>query len=113
MTRKSAREEVWHKIRELSNGHTNFVDTHSSDDQFVELVEYFLPKIDSSTYGQEIAEWVFASRSSSGVADDDILDSIKSYLSTLEVPSDSNYIRETKEAISKEIADYKKRKAQQ
>ena len=106
------RDEVWNKIREITGGSSEFVDSHTSDDQFIELVEHFLPKIDGSEYGQEIADWVFVSRSFDSVEDDEILDSIKANLGSLEVPNSKDDVEKIKKTIEKDISDYKKRKGQ-
>jgi hypothetical protein len=109
-TKISAKEEVQNKIREITGGSTVFVDSHDSDDQFIKLVEYFLPKIDESSYGQEIADLVFVSRSFDSVDGDDLLDAIKGNLGSLEVPNSQKEVKRMKQELKEYIVEYKKRK---
>lgn len=109
LTSQKIREEVYNKIRKITGAHSVFVDSNASDDQFIELVEYFLPKIDGTPDGQVYAETVFTSRSFNSVEDDEILDEIKANLGSLEVPSNDREVREIKTDIKRAISDYKKR----
>ncbi|MCL2869374.1 hypothetical protein FWF48_01010 [Candidatus Saccharibacteria bacterium] len=109
-TREDIQNMVWDKIREINDGSITLINTHSSDDQFIELVEYFLPQIDETPDGQELADMLFVSRS--GFYNDNILAEIKSDLGTLDAPNSKEYVKELKKNIAKNIAVYRKRKSQ-
>ena len=108
--RKEVQEVVLNKIHEITDGNSEFVDSHTSDDQFIELIEHFLPLIDETPDGQHLADMLFISRSFSSIEDDEILDSIKTSLGILDAPNSKEYVEKAKKAISKDIADYKKRR---
>jgi len=111
-TREEIQNMVWDKIREITGDSSVLFDSHTSDDQFIELVEYFLPQIDETPDGQEVADSLFVLRSFNSVENDEILDSIKSLLGSLDTPNSKEYVEKTKLAIKKNIFDYKMRKDQ-
>lgn len=110
--RKDIQKIVWDKIREINNGSPTLSASHSSDDQFVELVEYFLPQIDETADGQDLADMIFVSRSFESIEDDDILCAIKSDLGILDVPNSKEYVEQLKQKIQKNIIAYKTRISQ-
>jgi hypothetical protein len=109
-TREEIQNMIWNKIRQITGGNLTFADTHSSDDQYIELVEHFLPQIDETPTGQEIADMLFVSRSFQSVEDDEILSSIKSDLGTLDAPNHKKYVEKLKKNIASNIDKYKKKK---
>lgn len=102
---------VWDKIREINNGSPTLSPSPSSDSQFIELIEYFLPQIDETTGGQELADMLFIARSFESVEDDNILSSIKSDLGILNAPNSKEQAEELKSNIKKNIIKYKNRKS--
>ena len=109
--REEIQNIVWNKIREINNGSPSLSQSHSSDNQYIELVEYFLPKIDETVEGQEYADMLFISRSFDSIKDDVILHDIKSILGILEIPNEKEYVQNQKEKISQNILNYKNRKS--